>query len=81
VSVGPLSADILFNRHLTWFFLADAGTTLAAVALIAVFVRESAPTRETIEASLRGGTGPERAERGSLLAILLGRPASGRWPA
>jgi MFS family permease len=74
ISVGPLFAGFLFNRYLPWFFLADAATTLAAVALIAVFVRESAPTRERIEASLREDTGPERAERGSLLAVLFARP-------
>lgn len=74
IAVGPLFAGFLFNRYLTWFFLADAATTLAAVALIAAFVRESAPTREKIEASLREDTGPERAEKGSLLAVLLRRP-------
>jgi len=74
ISIGPLFAGILFNRYLTWFFLADAATTLAAVALIALFVRESAPSRERIEASFREDSGPERAERGSLLAVLLRRP-------
>jgi MFS family permease len=74
ISVGPLFAGILFNRYLPWFFLADAATSLAAVALIAVFVRESVPTREKIEASFREDTGPERAEMGSLVAVLLRRP-------
>jgi predicted MFS family arabinose efflux permease len=74
IAVGPSFAGILFNRYLTWFFLADAATTLAAVALIALFVRESAPSRERIEASFRHDSGPERAERGSLLAVLLRRP-------
>jgi MFS family permease len=74
VAAGPLFAGFLFNRYLTWFFLADAATTLAAVALIAAFVRESAPTRERIEASFREDSGPERAEEGSLLAVLLRRP-------
>jgi MFS family permease len=74
VAVGPLFAGFLFNRYLTWFFLGDAATTLAAVVLLAVFVRESAPTREQVEASFAAGTGPERAERGSLVAVLLRRP-------
>jgi len=74
ISIGPLFAGILFNRYLAWFFLADAATTLAAVGLIALFVRESAPSRERIEASFREDSGPERAERGSLLAVLLRRP-------
>ena len=74
VAVGPLFAGFLFNRYLPWFFLADAATTLAAVVLIALFVRESAPTRERIEASFREDSGSERAEKGSLLAVLLRRP-------
>jgi MFS family permease len=74
VAVGPLFAGFLFNRYLTWFFLGDAATTLAAVVLIALFVRESAPSRAQIQASLAGDSGPERAERGSLVAVLLRRP-------
>jgi len=74
VAVGPLFAGFLFNRYLTWFFLGDAATTLIAVALIAAFVRESAPTRERIEASLAEDSGPEKAEKGSLAAVLLRRP-------
>jgi MFS family permease len=74
VAVGPLFAGFLFNRYLTWFFLGDAATTLAAVVLIALFVRESAPTREQVEASFSADTGPERAEKGSLVAVLLRRP-------
>lgn len=74
ISVGPLFAGFLFNRYLALFFLADAATTLAAVVLLALFVRESAPSRERIEASFREDSGPERAEKGSLLAVLLRRP-------
>ncbi len=74
ISVGPLFAGFLFNRYLAWFFLADAATTLAAVALIALFVRESAPSPERIEASFREESGPERAEQGSLASVLLRRP-------
>lgn len=74
VAVGPMLAGLLFTRHLVWFFLGDAATTLAAVALIAAFIRESAPTREQIERSFAGDSSPERAERGSLLSVLLRRP-------
>lgn len=74
VAVGTMFAGFLFQRHLFWFFLGDSLTTLAAVALIALFVRESAPTREQVEASFAGDSSPERAEKGSLLAVLLRRP-------
>ncbi len=73
-AVGPLIAGFLFNRSLAWFFLGDALTSLAAVALIAAFVRESAPTREAVRRSLAEGTGLERAEEGSLAAVLRRRP-------
>jgi MFS family permease len=74
VAVGPLLAGFLFNRYLTWFFLGDAATSLAAVALIAAFVRESAPTPEMIQRSFAEDASPERAEKGSLMTILLRRP-------
>jgi MFS family permease len=74
VAVGPMIAGFLFNRHLRWFFLGDALTSLAAVALVAVFVRESLPGKEEIRRSFSAGSGPEKAERGSLLAVLLRRP-------
>jgi hypothetical protein len=44
------------------------------VILIALFVRESAPTREQIEASFAQDSSPQRAEKGSLAAVLLRRP-------
>lgn len=74
VAVGPLIAGLLFNRYLVWFFLGDAATTLIAVVLIALFVRESAPSRETIARSFTEGPSLERAEKGSLVAVLLRRP-------
>jgi len=74
VAVGPLAAGFLFTRSLTWFFLGDAITSLAAVVLIAVFVRESKPTREQVRRSFAADASPERAEEGSLAAVLLRRP-------
>ena len=74
VAVGPLAAGFLFNRSLAWFFLGDAVTSLAAVVLIAVFVRESKPTGEQIRRSIAEDANPERAEKGSLVAVLLRRP-------
>jgi MFS family permease len=74
VAVGPMFAGFLFTRHLTWFFLGDAITTLAATVLIAVFVRESAPSRDQVQRSLAQEENPERAEQGSLVAVLLRRP-------
>ena len=74
VALGPMIAGFLFNRYLMWIFLGDAATTMIAVVLIAIFIRESAPTEQQISESFAADHGPERAERGSLLQVLLRRP-------
>ncbi len=73
-AVGPMIAGFLFNRYLAWIFLGDAITTGVAVVLIGLFVKESAPTDVQIARSLAQDHGLERAERGSLLKVLLRRP-------
>jgi len=74
VAVGPTIAGFLFANHLVWFFLGDAFTTLLAVLLIGLFVKESAPTREQIQRSFAEDHTAEKAEHGSLLSVLLRRP-------
>jgi MFS family permease len=73
-AMGPMIAGFLFNRYLAWIFLGDAITTGVAVIFIVLFVKESAPTRSQIEQSFAEDHGPERAERGSLLKVLIKRP-------
>ena len=73
-AMGPMTAGFLFNRYLAWIFLGDAITTCAAVILIVLFVKESAPTQAQIEQSFKDDKSPERAERGSLLKVLKRRP-------
>ncbi len=72
-AIGPLIAGFLYNSHTSWIFLGDALTTLASVSLIILFVKESAPSKQAIEASFSHES-PERAERGSLVKALLARP-------
>ena len=74
VAVGPLAAGFLFNRNLAWFFLGDAVTSLAAVVLIAVFVRESKPTGEQVRRASRRARTPSARRRGRSLAVLRRRP-------
>jgi MFS family permease len=73
-ALGPMIAGFLFNRHLAWIFLGDAITTGVAVVLIALFIRESAPSEREIEESFEKDRSEERAERGSLIKVLLKRP-------
>lgn len=74
---GPMLAGLLFERHLPWLFWGDALSTLAAIALILVFIPESIPDAAQIKKSLEGeSTGPtlERAVQGSALRAFLARP-------
>lgn len=73
-ALGPMIAGFLFNRYLAWIFLGDAFTTAIAVLFIALFIKESAPSEEQIARSFAEDQGPERAEKGSLLKVLLKRP-------
>jgi MFS family permease len=73
-ALGPMIAGFLFNRYLAWIFLGDAITTGIAVVLIALFIKESAPSERQIEVSFAEDRGNERAERGSLIRVLLKRP-------
>jgi hypothetical protein len=68
-------AGFLFNRYLAWIFLGDALTTAAAVLLIALFIKEPAPSEDQIAKSFAEDQGLERAEKGSLLKVLLKRPS------
>ncbi|MBN2552412.1 MAG: MFS transporter [Spirochaetales bacterium] len=73
-ALGPMIAGFLFTLHLAWIFLGDAITTGIAVILIAAFIRESAPTETQIAESFARDRGSERAERGSLIKVLVKRP-------
>jgi MFS family permease len=73
-AAGPIIAGFLFNRYLAWIFLGDAITTAIAVILIALFIKESAPSEEQIAESFPDDRSEERAERGSLIGVLRKRP-------
>jgi len=73
-ALGPMIAGFLFNRYLMWIFLGDAATTAIAVVLLALFIKESAPTEQQISRSFAEERGLERAEKGSLIRVLLKRP-------
>jgi hypothetical protein len=68
------------DRSIYFLFLAQVVNSIGhfvhpfLVVLIALFIRESAPNREQIEASFAPDSSPQRAEKGSLAAVLLRRP-------
>jgi MFS family permease len=72
-AAGPVIAGFLFNDHTRLLFLGDAGTSIVAVVLIALFARESRPSREEIAAI--GAERPREAgETGHVLGVLFRRP-------
>ena len=73
-ALGPMIAGFLFNRYLKWIFLGDAITTGIAVLLIALFIKESAPSDTQIAQSFAQDRSEERAERGGLVKVLWKRP-------
>lgn len=73
-ALGPIIAGFLFNRYMRWIFFGDAATTAIALAVVAVFTKESKPTDEQIEESFAHDETPEKAEHGSIWRVLARRP-------
>ncbi|MGE5623727.1 MAG: MFS transporter [Methanocella sp.] len=73
-AIGPALAGLLYRRHLPWVYLGDGATTLLALLLVGLFVKETLPDREAIGESQEGSPG-ETAEEGGTLHALLRRPA------
>lgn len=72
-AVGPLLAGLLFENHLNLIFIGDALTALLSLLLIVFFVRETInDTKQDISDESRV---MERRESGSILSVLLRRPA------
>jgi MFS family permease len=72
IAVGPLIAGFLINEHLMWFFLLDGITTLLSLIPVIIFIKDTKPTKEQIEAIPE--TDNERAEKGSVFRAFLKRP-------
>ncbi|OGO78104.1 MAG: MFS transporter [Clostridiales bacterium GWB2_37_7] len=72
-AVGPLLAGMLFENHLNLIFIGDALTALLSLILIIFFVRETiGNTKQDISDESRA---MERSESGSIIGVLLRRPA------
>jgi MFS family permease len=72
-AIGPLLAGMLFENHLNLIFIGDALTALLSLVLIICFVKETiSNTTQDIEDGTRV---MERRESGSIIGVLLRRPA------
>lgn len=70
---GPLIAGFLFNTAPAWIFWGNAIAAAIAMLLVVLFVPETKPSAEHVEASLNSDS-TEKAVRGGLLKALLSRP-------
>lgn len=77
-AIGPMMAGFLFHAHIRWLFIGDALTTLIAVALVQVMVKEDFSFKKTPKATAIPEADfihpDERAEEGSFLQIMGRRP-------
>jgi len=72
IAMGPLFAGFLITNHLMWFFLIDGITTLLSLIPVIIFIKDTTPTKQEIEAV--PDTDTERAEEGNAIKALLQRP-------
>lgn len=72
-SIGPLLAGMLFENYLSWIFIGDAITAFLSLMLIIFFVKET--IQDTKNAVVDEGRSMERREHGSIIHVLLRRPA------
>lgn len=72
-ALGQVIAGFLFTAAPAWMFWGNAMAVGAALVLVGLFLPESRPSAEAIEAS-KATAGGERAHDGGLLSALLSRP-------
>ncbi len=72
-AIGPVIAGLFFYRAPAWLFFGNAIAGFLSVLLIILKIKESKPSKETVEESRRWKSG-ERAEDGGTLKALFTRP-------
>lgn len=72
-AIGSIVAGFLFNNYTRLLFLGDTVTTFVAIILLIKYVDETKPTKKYIKEQFNNHT-DEKAETGSLIAVLLRRP-------
>jgi len=74
VSIGPLIAGFLFEKHNRWIFWGDGLTSILSALLILIYIPESKPGEKEIKASLVEGPVQEQAHLGNTFKALGNRP-------
>jgi len=70
VSLGPLVAGFLFNHYIPLIFIGDAITSLIAVILVLINIKETLPDNADNKCINK----EERSEEGNVIAVLMRRP-------
>lgn len=73
VAIGPLIAGILYKKYIRWIFWGDAITTLVALILVALLIKETIPD-ENNDIDIDENS-YEKSENGSVFMVILRRPA------
>jgi MFS family permease len=73
-ALGPMIAGLLYKNHLPWIFIGDTLTTLVSLLLVTLYVKETKPDKNQIESSHKYLGANEKAEKGSMVQVLLKRP-------
>jgi MFS family permease len=73
-AIGSLLAGFLFQKYMKLLFLGDMVTTIIAVLIMMIFVKETKPSKEEWVIVEQSECNDEKAETGGMLAALLHRP-------
>ena len=74
VAAGHMAGGFLFENFTRWLFWGDMITSLIALSLVLVFVKDTLPDQEEIEAINESDREGERSARGGVIRALLDRP-------
>lgn len=74
-AIGPTVAGILYHKYLSWLFLGNTVLILISITLIYVFIEDSILVKHKEEEVDELNYDREKAEEGSMIEVLLKRPA------
>jgi len=74
VAVGHMAGGFLFENLTRWLFWGDMITSLVALTLVLVYVKDTTPDQEEIDAINQSDRDGEKAAQGGVIRALLDRP-------
>lgn len=74
LAFGYTVAGYLFENYTNWLFWGDGITSIASLALVVIFIKDTRPSKDEIEAINASDRLDEKEEKGSIISALLKRP-------